>query len=106
MNVLDKVAARMRRFSVRLLSTAILFEIAGASAILLFWPRLWPLGVLLIAVASTRLWSLALRFRETSSGPVETLYVAIQWGSLASAALALLFLVFGLFALVLGTAWT
>jgi len=105
MNILDNVAARMRRFSVRLLSTAIVFEIAGATAILLLWPRLWPLGVLLIAVASTRLWSLALRFRETATGSIASLYLFIQWGALASAALALVFLVFGLFAL-LGTTWT
>jgi len=106
MNFLNKIAARMRRFSVRLLTTAILFEIAGATAIMLWFPRLWPLGVLLIAVAATRLWSLALRFRETATGPTATLYLVIQWGALASAAIAIIFLLFGLFALILGTAWT
>ena len=106
MSVLDKVAARLRRFSVRILTTAILFEIGGATAIMLWLPRLWPLGVILIAVAATRLWSLALRFRETATGPVATVYLVIQWGALASAALALIFLLLGLLALVLGTAWT
>jgi hypothetical protein len=106
MTILSRVAARMHRFPVRVLSMAILFEIAGATAVLLFVPRLWPLGVLLIAVASTRLWSLALRFRENATGTMATLYLVIQWGALASAAVSLVLLVLGLLALILGTAWT
>jgi len=106
MNILARLDARMRRFSVRFLSTAVVFEISGATAIMFLWPRLWPLGVLLIAVASTRLWSLALRARDTAAGPVATVYLVIQWTALASAVIALLFLLFGLFGLVLGTAWT
>ena len=105
MNILEHIAASLRRSSVRLLSLAIVLEITGATAIHRRWPRFWPLGVVLLAVAATHLWSLALRFRETATGPAAAVYRGIQWASLASAMIALAFLAFGLLALLLGSGW-
>ena len=98
--------ARMRRFSPRLLSTAIVFEIAGSAAILLFLPRFWFVGVILIGVAAMRLASLAERARVSADDSTARLYRVIQWAAQGTVVLAVAFLVLGLLAMVLGGGWT
>ena len=105
MIILDRIALRLGRRSVRLLGTAILFEIAGSSAIVFFWPAGWALGLVLVTTALLRLYALAERGREAVVGPTVTLYVIVGWLAAISALAAVATLVVAALGALIAGGW-
>jgi len=97
------LVARQRKYSSSVLSIAAAAEIAGSTAILLYLPRFWPVGSLLLAFAAIRVSVLAERSRDASSGWWAEIYNALRVIALVLSALGFLSIIAGLFRLVIGT---
>ncbi len=103
--LLDQIAGRLRARSPRLLATAIVFELAGSSAILGLWPRGWALGLILVMTAALRVYSLAERTKDSVTGPVAAFYALVRWLAAFTSLAAVVLLVGGLLRVVIGSGW-
>ena len=105
MILLDQIALRLRARSVRWLAAAVVFEIAGSSAIVCLWPAGWLLGLILVMTGLLRVYSLAERGRESAVGPVLTLYAIVRWLAALTVLAAVALLLVAAFGAVLGSGW-
>ena len=100
-----RLAGRLRARSVRLLAWAIAFELAGATAILYWWPRGWPLGLILLTLTALRVYSLAERTAGKVAGAAAALFIAVRWLAAAACAASFVVLIVAVLGFVLGSGW-
>ena len=94
--------ARQRKYSSSTLAIAAAAEIAASTAILLFWPRGWPLGALLLSFSAVRVSILAERSRDASFGIWAEIFNALRVVALVLAALGFIAIVLGLLRMAIG----
>jgi len=97
------LVSRQRKYSSSVLSIAAAAEIAGSTAILLYLPRFWPVGSLLLAFAAIRVSVLAERSRDASTGAWAEIYNALRVIALVLSTLGFLSIIAGLLRLAIGT---